>query len=232
MGHGREHGVAGVLGPGASAVVAVGHALNAVPLRREHVAGGGVKGDDHRLLAGLQPGSVLPVHHGGAGEDRSILVRGQGRRQFRPVDQVFADRVAPVDVAIIQAGAGGIVLGEEVVLPLVIKQAVDVAHPSLLVGEVKLRAIGLVVKPARGKRGAWGLRLFLGRQVVSRVVCHPACRVGCFRCSRRHQALRGLRGGRVGQELIREQPDLASCRRVPCRDRRGCSSPAPGHGGR
>ena len=221
MSDARKHRVPGVLGPGAAAIVAVGHRLNAVGFVRQHVAGGRVKSHDHWLGTGLQPGRVPPIDDGRAGENGPILVRGQRRRQFRPVDQVFTDRVAPVDVAIIEAGAGGIMLGEEVVFPVVEEEAVDVAHPPLLVGEVELWAIGLVVELARASRGFCGRRLrrSLALRAVPRVVRHSVGLVSWFRCTGRHQVGGGLRSGLVDYDFIREQPHLGSGGGMARRDR-------------
>ena len=76
----------------------------------------------------------------------AILLRVEGDRQLGPVNQVAADRVAPVHVAPVPAV--GIVLIEQVIFTVEPDQAVRVVQPAAPRREVELRPASLAVEPA------------------------------------------------------------------------------------
>ena len=98
---------------------------------------GGVHQHHGGLSPGPKAGGVLPVHHRRAGEHGAQLVRVKGHGQVLPVEQVLADSVGPVLGAL--AGLG-VVLGEQMVGPVHIGQAVGIVDPALLRCVVDLRA--------------------------------------------------------------------------------------------
>lgn len=140
--------VRGIFRPGAARIRAVGDALGEGLIFRGRggVAGGGVDRDQRRRLAacGLEAGGVVPVHHGGAGEHGAQGVRQQGVRQLLPVNQIFADGVAPGHVA--PFGSEWVVLEEEMVLALEEDEAVRVVQPVFTRRKVELRAVGLSIE--------------------------------------------------------------------------------------
>ena len=97
--------------------------------------GGGVEEDDGRGAAVPEAGDVLPVDDGAAGEDQPVGVVGaEGRLPLGPVEQVAADGVPPVGVAV--AEAEGVELEEHVVFTPVEIEAVGVVHKPAGGGEV------------------------------------------------------------------------------------------------
>src|SRR5262249_7932970 len=131
-----DDGVLRVVGPGAAAVVGVSDAL----------AAAGAREGRHQdvLVARLEAGRVLLVHHGAAGEAPVVEPAwGEGNRQLAPVDEVGADGVAPVHVAPVPAV--GVVLVEQVIFALVIDQTVWIVQPTAARGEVELRAVSFLV---------------------------------------------------------------------------------------
>ena len=143
-----EDGVAGVLGPGAAAVVAVGEVLGLEGLA---VAGArrvaGVDGDHAWLAGGAEAAGIVLVHDRAAGEDHDAVFFGERHGQFLPVDEVAADGVAPTHVA--PGVAERVVLVEEVVFAVEPDQAVGVVGPVLARREMELRAIGFAVRLAK-----------------------------------------------------------------------------------
>ena len=135
-----QHRVAGILGPGAAPVVAVGDLLVLQWLFRVVP---GVDGDERRLAIFAQTAGVLPVHHRAAGEDHHIILFGQSQRQVLPVRQILADGVPPAHVA--PRIADRVVLLKEVVLPLEVHHPVGIVHPVDFRREMKLRTITLAV---------------------------------------------------------------------------------------
>jgi len=71
--------------------------------------------------------------------------------QFRPMDQVSADRVTPRLVVVVSAmvPTKGIVLIVEVVLAIVIDQSVSIANPTTLGRKVELGPEDLTVEILR-----------------------------------------------------------------------------------
>ena len=143
-----EDRVAGVLGPGGTAVGAVGEGLLLLAGRLLRT---GVHGDQGRVLPGPEAGGVVLVQHHAAGEDHFLVVLRNGQRELLPVGQVGADGVAPGHVA--PGVAGRVVLEEQVVPALVVDQSVGVVHPVLGRGEVELGPVLLVVE---GVGHGWG----------------------------------------------------------------------------
>ena len=102
-----------------------------------------VGGDHRRLVSCLQAGVVVHVNGPGAGINHSLRSGHDGVRQFLPVQQVATDRVSPGDIAPVPVV--GIVLKEEMPLPLAIGHAVGVVEPAAPGAEVELGAQGFVI---------------------------------------------------------------------------------------
>ena len=117
-----QHGVARILGEGASVVGAPCHALYLSVL----VAGRGVEGHDGVLAVA---GGVVAVDDRRTGEDVAHGVAGDGGIELLPVEEVLADGVAPMHVA--PLGTVGIVLEVEVILTVLVDHAVGVVHPTV-----------------------------------------------------------------------------------------------------
>ena len=135
-----HHRVAMVFGK-CSAVGAIGEAL------RRRVAGGGVKEHEWRLAVLAEPTGIFPIHDRTAAEHWTHVIRQQFIAQFLPVNEVFADRVAPMHVA--PSPAIGVVLKEKMVLAIVKHAAVGVVIPAALRGKVKLPAKRFTVQAVR-----------------------------------------------------------------------------------
>ena len=161
----NQHGILVVELPGAPVVQAVGDDLAAiVPTGNER---------DHRRVGRVrgQSGGVPVIHHAGARLHAAAgLFFPESGLQFLPVDQIAAHRMEP---------ALGPALCEQVVLAIVIDQAVEVVDPTLLLhagvepihgplarGEMELRAQRFLVEGRPGFRQALGLvRLHQARHV-------------------------------------------------------------------
>ena len=152
-----DHRVVGILRPGAAAVGAVGHALR-LDLGLLGLLGVrvviGKEGDEGRVVLRAEARGVVPIDDGATGEDVSEAVGRQGDREVLPVHEVAADGVAPVHGP--PDGFLGVVLIEEVVLPVVIHHAVGVVHPVFGGREVDLRAVHFVEGQGVG-RGSIGV---------------------------------------------------------------------------
>ena len=145
--------------PRAPVIQTVRNALTAIVPARE-------KRHQRRIHAVRgQPGRVLIIHHAGAGLHPAARVfLPEGRRQFGPMNQIAAHRMYP---------ALRPSLGEQMVLAIVINQAVQIIHPALLLlagiqpvhrplagGKMKLRTQRLVVKrPGRHRQALRLVRL-------------------------------------------------------------------------
>ena len=86
-----------VLFPGSTAIVTIRNRLSKrLPFReRITAAGGGVDAYNHFFLAGLKARGIFFVHHRRAGKDGSQFIGMNRIIQFRPVDYVVTDSVAP-----------------------------------------------------------------------------------------------------------------------------------------
>jgi len=125
-----EHGVGGVLGPGAAAVVAVGEVLRLEGLAVGGARGvAGVDGDQARLTGCTEAAGIVLVHDGAAGEDHDAVFFRESDGHFLPVDEIAADGVAPTHVA--PGIAEGVVLVEEVVFAVEPDEAVGIVGPVL-----------------------------------------------------------------------------------------------------
>ena len=133
--------VAGVLAPVDEVFGAGGQALAQAPhavLERERLPyqpgvedGRHAVGDDRAAAP-----AAVAVRSGGAGRQR--------RRQVLPMQQVGADRVAPLGIAAERAHVLGVVLVEEVVAPAVMDRAVGVLDPPGGRQEVEARPVAVV----------------------------------------------------------------------------------------
>ena len=123
--------------PGLALVVAVGEAG---PRFRC-----GIDGDEDIFLPGLEPRSVVAVHHHAARKalPGNIDVRLERDRFLHPVKHVRADRMSPVHA--VPAEPVGKVLERHVVFAFVIPETVDVIHPPVLCAEMELPTVRLVV---------------------------------------------------------------------------------------
>ena len=133
-----EHRVTGVLGPGPTAVGAVGQRLILVVRPRARV-------DRHhrRVAARAEAARVLVVDHRATREDRLVSLLRDRDGQLLPVHEIAADRVTPRHVA--PRVPERVVLVEEVILALVVDEPVGVVHPVLGRSEMKLRPVELLV---------------------------------------------------------------------------------------
>ena len=120
-----EDRIAFVLGEGASAVGAIGDALDLNLVRAAQTSRPGEGGDDRRCVARLEAGRIVPIDGGGAGVHRAGCVGEQTDRLLLPMHQIRADVVCPV----LAAQAVG-VLVEQVVLSVVIDQSVRIVQSS------------------------------------------------------------------------------------------------------
>ena len=102
----------------------------------------GVDGDQTRLPAGTEAAGVVLIDHGAAGEDHDAVLFGKSDRQFAPMNQIAAHRVAPAHVA--PAVAEGIELEEQMILALEVNQAIGVVSPIASGGKMELRAVGFL----------------------------------------------------------------------------------------
>ena len=146
----REHGIALVLVPGGAAVGAERQALGVCNGRPSPLAGGGIEQHDGRLRAAAQPGGVVVVDYGTAGEHAPEGIGIEGHRPFRPVHQILAHRQAPVHVA--PLGAVGVVLVEQVIGSGVVDQAVGIVEPAAARRKVELWTQWLAVQLGSARR--------------------------------------------------------------------------------
>jgi len=146
----RDDGVAFVGREGSAAVVAVGDGLaeGFAVGPGASASCGGIDGHDRILFARLETGRVVLVHDGGPGVDRAQMIRINRAGQFLPMDEVGAYCMAPhlVDIVPAVVPTVRVVLVVEVILAVVVDQAVGVVEPSPLGREVELGPERLAVE--------------------------------------------------------------------------------------
>src|SRR6202020_1413144 len=87
--------------------------------------------------------AILAIDHYTPGKDHGVAFFRDGHRQLLPMQQVFANRMAPAHMPPLIAK--GVVLEEQVILPMEVHQAVRIIGPIVLRREVYLWSIRLVV---------------------------------------------------------------------------------------
>src|ERR1039458_3964634 len=139
-----EDRILSILGPSASAIVAVGKVLSLEGWARCGLGSVcGVDGDETRFRTSAETARVVLIHYSAAGEDHDAVLFRKSDRQFAPVNQIGADGVAPTHVA--PASAEWIVLEKQMILALEIDQAVRIVGPVAGRGKMELRAVGLLI---------------------------------------------------------------------------------------
>ncbi len=129
--HLGQHGIAGILRPGATAIIAEGESL----ITRR--AGGGVDEHERRFFAGLKAGGVLPIDHARAGEHHALRLRMNRDGQLLPMQEIAAHRMPPALAAAFDAV--GMQLVKQVMLTVEAQQAIRVVQAPTHRGEMKLR---------------------------------------------------------------------------------------------
>ena len=140
----RQQRVAAVFDERFAAVGAVGQTLRA-PLARA-----GVEEQKRRLAPPLEAGAVLAVHNGRTGKHGALHVAEQRLFPVRPMEQIRADRMAPVHIA--PKAPVRVVLVEKVVSAVIKAQAVRVVDPPTLRREVHRGAQRVLRRCERGRR--------------------------------------------------------------------------------
>ena len=92
------------------------------------LAGGGVDQHERRLAVLAQPACIFPIHHRAAAADRAHVIWRDSIPDFLPVNEVAADRVSPVHVAM--RPTVRVVLVEQVILAIEKDQTVWIVVPA------------------------------------------------------------------------------------------------------
>ena len=144
--------VTGLLGKAAS-VGAVGDSLH------RGISSSGVNEHQWWFAILAEAAGIVPIHHGAAAEHRAHGIGQKFVAEFLPVNEVFADGVAPVHVS--PAPAIRVVLEKEVILAIVEDHAIRVVVPSALGREVELSSQGLTPCSGQSTREILPMRIAL-----------------------------------------------------------------------